>query len=128
MPLQLEAETGKLFPVADRAGVVLDALLTAYVQRGGRMPAERVVSRIAAQADGWRVQLGRGRRSRRVASCWRPAGFRCLPRAATAGSAHRAYLGHSLVPTYPALVPLTGSNPAHQALAGVSLRGGPGQP
>jgi hypothetical protein len=30
-------------------------------------------------------------------------------------------LGHTLVPPYPALVPLTGSNPAHRALAGVSL-------
>jgi predicted Rossmann fold flavoprotein len=33
-----------------------------------------------------------------------------------------AELGHAIVPTYPALVPLTGGNPAHRALAGVSVR------
>ena len=37
VPLQLEAETGKPFRVSDRACTVLDALMTAYVQRGGRV-------------------------------------------------------------------------------------------
>ncbi|HQQ78779.1 MAG TPA: aminoacetone oxidase family FAD-binding enzyme, partial [Thermoanaerobaculia bacterium] len=37
------------------------------------------------------------------------------------GFAWAEALGHTLVPTYPALVPLTGDAPAHHALSGVSV-------
>ena len=49
VPLKLETETGKLFPVSDRARTVLDALMTAYVQRGGRVCTATPRDRSAAR-------------------------------------------------------------------------------
>ncbi len=60
VPLKLEAETGKLFPVSDRARTVLDALMTAYVQRGGRVCTATRVTDLRRENDCWAVQLSSG--------------------------------------------------------------------
>ena len=121
VPLRLEAETGKLFPESDRARNVLDALAHCS------SPARR-----AAAAGGAHDRPGPGRylagaTGRGRYDCRRPGD----PRhrwSLGAGDRQRrrrpersAALGHVMVDTYPALVPLTGSNPAHHALAGLSL-------
>ena len=85
VPLKLEAETGKLFPVSDRARTVLDALLTAYVQRAAALRTGTRVTDLLREDDGWTVQLSSGDEPIRAhGSSWRPAASRCLPPAATA--------------------------------------------
>lgn len=122
VPLKVEAETGKHFPVSDRARTVLDALLTAVTQRGVRLQLGARVAGLARAGDGWRVRLADGE----TISAGRvilATGGLSIPATGSDGAGLRMAqaLGHTLVPPYPALVPLTGSNPAHRALAGISL-------
>ncbi len=122
VPLRLEAETGKLFPVSNQARTVLDALLTAVGSRGATIrPGARVTS-LARAGDGWLVRLASGEtvEASRVVLA---TGGLSVPATGSDGAGLRIAqaLGHTLIPTYPALVPLTGDNPAHHALAGVSL-------
>lgn len=122
VPLALEAETGKLFPGAGRAQVVLDALLDAAQARGVTLRTGVRVTGLRPDGDDWRVQLADGRAllaSRVVLA----TGGLSVPATGSDGAGLRIAqeLGHTLVPTYPALVPLTGEDPAHRALAGLSL-------
>jgi len=123
VPLKLEAETGKLFPVSDRARTVLDALMTAYVQRGGRVCTAARVTDLLRSDDCWMVQLSSGE-TIRAARVVLATGGLSVPATGSDGAGLRIAreLDHVIVPTYPALVPLTGSNPVHRALAGVSVR------
>ncbi|MCU0502134.1 MAG: aminoacetone oxidase family FAD-binding enzyme, partial [Anaerolineae bacterium] len=123
VPLKLEAETGKLFPASDRARTVLDALLTAYVQRGGHLRTTARVVDLRRADDGWAVQLSSGDVIR-AASVVLATGGLSVPSTGSDGMGLRIAreTGHAIVPTYPALVPLTGGDPAHRALAGVSVR------
>jgi len=123
VPLKLEAETGKLFPVSGRAHTVLDALSAAYVQRGGRVCTATRVTDLVRADDCWAVQLSSGE-TLRAARVILATGGLSVPATGSDGAGLRIArkLGHAIVPTYPALVPLTGSDPAHRALAGVSLR------
>jgi predicted Rossmann fold flavoprotein len=124
VPLKVEAETGKLFPTSDRARTVLDALLAAVTQRGVRLRLGARVAGLARAGDGWRVRLADGETigAGRVILA---TGGLSLPAMGSDG-VHDGLrmaqaLGHTLVPPYPALVPLAGNNPAHRALAGISL-------
>jgi hypothetical protein len=123
VPLKLEAATGKLFPVGNRARTVLDALMTAYVQRGGRVCIATRVTDLLRGDDCWAVQLSSGE-TLRAARVILATGGLSVPATGSDGAGLRIAreLGHAIVPTYPALVPLTGSNPAHRALAGVSVQ------
>jgi len=123
VPLKLEAESGKLFPVSGRARTVLDALLAAYVQRGGRVCTATRVTDLLRADDYWAVQLSSGE-TLRAARVILATGGLSVPATGSDGAGLRIArkLGHAIVPTYPALVPLTSSNPAHRALAGVSVQ------
>lgn len=131
IPLRLEPETGKLFPAAGRAFVVLDALLSAHQQRGGILrTGQRVVGLARAPASGpdgepgaeWLVRLESGD-TLAAGSVVLATGGLSVPATGSDGTGLRIAreLGHSVVTTYPALVPLTGNNGAHHALAGLSL-------
>ena len=91
VPLKLETETGKLFPASDRARTVLDALLTAYVQRGGPRVHRHARDRSAAQG---RLLGGAAFVGRDDPRCTgRPGDRRALGachRQRRRGSAHRA--------------------------------------
>jgi len=122
LPLVLEEETGKLFPESNRARTVLDALLNAITRRGvtQRLGA-RVVS-LEQAAGGWRLRLEDGEQvdADRVILA---TGGLSVPATGSDGTGlnlARA-LGHTIVPPYPALTPLTSSATAHKALAGLSL-------
>jgi predicted Rossmann fold flavoprotein len=122
VPLRLEAETGKLFPASNRARTVLDALLTAVSQRGATIRLGARVAGLAREGEGWLVQLASGETimaSRVVLA----TGGLSAPATGSDGTGLRMAqaLGHALIPTYPALVPLTTDNSAHRGLAGVSL-------
>lgn len=119
--LQEEPETGKLFPASGKARTVLDALLTAVSQRGVRI---RLGARVAGlqRAESWQVTLANGDAIAAAAVILATGGL-SAPASGSDGAGLRIAetLGHTCVPTYPALVPLTSGLPAHRGLAGVSL-------
>lgn len=120
--LTLEAESGKLFPTSNRARDVLDALLAIAQARGVTLRAGMRVADVRPEGDDWRVTLADGRAllaSRVVLA----TGGLSVPATGSDGvglTIARA-LGHAIIPTYPALVPLMCENSAHRALAGLSL-------
>lgn len=125
--LKLEADTGKLFPVSDRARDVRDGLV-ALAQRGGvRLQFDTSVTDLAAEAlpDGrrvWTLTLGDrgGVRARRVVLA---TGGLSVPATGSdgVGLALARRLGHTVHDTYPALTPLIADPPVHESLSGVSL-------
>jgi len=124
LELVLEAETGKLFPRANRARVVRDTLLDAARQRGAEIRFG-VVVRGLQPPEGthpWRVLL-EGGEPLPAARVIVATGGLSVPSTGSdgAGLDWLRALGHRVHPTYPALTPLTGVAPAHHALAGISL-------
>jgi len=99
-------ETGKLFPVTDRAQTVLDALLGATASAGAEIRTGWRVESIERTGEGFQV-VGRDRRlrARRVILA---TGGRSVPRTGSDGAGYgiAKALGHSLTPVFPALVPL----------------------
>ncbi len=114
-------ETGKLFPVTDRAATVLDALLARCRECNVEMLTDHRVQAITPMPEGWRIEHARGAM---VARCIIMAtGGRSLPRTGSDGAGWQlvAQLGHTVTPTYPALAPLV-LQPTmfHVQLSGVS--------
>jgi hypothetical protein len=122
VPLKLEAETGKLFPVSGRARTVLDAMLTAVSRCGVLLRLGARVTALAREDGAWSVHLA-GAEVIRADRVILATGGLSVPATGSDGAGLRIAqaLGHAIVPTYPALVPLTGDNLAHRALAGVSV-------
>lgn len=107
VPLALEAETGKLFPEANRARVVLEALLRAAEQAGAQVRHPWRVERIRRENEGFVLEGDAGRiQTRRVLIA---TGGRSVPGTGSDGHGFRLAraLGHSLTPKIlPALAPL----------------------
>ena len=122
VPLALEAETGKLFPVSNRARDVRDALVEHARQRGVVVPVRTPRHRTRPRrSDGWRVQTDGGDIDR---GARRPRDRRVVgPATGSDGGgltiAERAR--SSRAPVYPALTPLVAEPAVHAALSGVSL-------
>ncbi|MFP4143976.1 MAG: NAD(P)/FAD-dependent oxidoreductase [Phycisphaeraceae bacterium] len=99
-------ETGKLFPVTDRAKTVLDALLGAVEQAGVEILPGHRVSGIARDAAGFLIETSQGPiAAKRVILA---TGGRSLPKTGSDGQAYgfARKLGHTVTETTPALVPL----------------------
>jgi predicted Rossmann fold flavoprotein len=123
VPLALEPETGKLFPVSNRARDVRDALLARVRDAGGEIWFEaRVVELEPVDRGGWEVRLADGRVLDAGAVVLATGGL-SVPQTGSDGRglALVRALGHTVHATYPALTPLTCEPPRHAALAGVSL-------
>ncbi|MEX0907733.1 MAG: aminoacetone oxidase family FAD-binding enzyme [Gemmatimonadota bacterium] len=124
IPLALERESGKLFPVSNRARDVRDALVKRAVDHG-------VDIRFGVAADGiraaaphvWTVRTADGSEISAAAVIVATGGL-SVPQTGSDGLGLRvlADLGHSIHTTYPALTPLTAAGAPHEQLAGVSLR------
>jgi predicted Rossmann fold flavoprotein len=115
-----EEEHGKLFPDANRSRVVLDALLAEAGRRGVVLRAgERVEAVLASQA-GWLVRTDGG--SLEASRVVLATGGLSLPRTGSDGLGLRIAegLGHTVVPTTPALVPLVLRGSFHAGLSGVA--------
>jgi predicted Rossmann fold flavoprotein len=98
-------ETGKLFPRTDRARTVLDALLQAAADAGAIVASDRRVREIRAGSPFGVLTEQQTITAARVILA---AGGRSVPKTGSDGSGYtlaRA-LGHSVTPTFPALVPL----------------------
>lgn len=124
LPLALEQETGKLFPVANQSRAVRDALIAHARGAGVEFRFNTTVSDIQPQTDGarWRIHLERDAPIEADAVIIATGGL-SVPTTGSDGAgldiARR--LGHTIHDTYPALTPLVADPPVHETLAGVSL-------
>ncbi|HET9983471.1 MAG TPA: aminoacetone oxidase family FAD-binding enzyme [Longimicrobiales bacterium] len=134
--LALEEESGKLFPVSNRARDVRDALVAEARRRGATVRFDATVTGLrppapagaaepradAAPAGRWEVLLEGGETILASAVILATGGL-SVPATGSDGTGLRIArrLGHELNETYPALTPLTAEPPVHAELAGVSL-------
>lgn len=122
IPLALEPETGKLFPVSNRARDVRDGLVAAARRAGASISFGCRVVTLEAVPQGWRLATAEGETILAGAVILATGGL-SVPTTGSDGDGlgvARA-LGHTLHDTYPALTPLTAEPPVHGGLAGVSL-------
>lgn len=116
-----EEEFGKLFPDSNRARDVLDALLRTAGETGTTICADARVTAIGRTADGrFAVETAHG--TVQASAVVLATGGRALPKSGSdgAGYAFAAALGHHIVPTTPALVPLLLDGRFHTQLSGVA--------
>jgi predicted Rossmann fold flavoprotein len=120
-----EEEDGKLFPDSHRARDVLDALLGLAAARGVAFGWSTRVHAVAADAQGFRIGTPAGTLAARAVVL--ATGGLALPKSGSdgAGYAMARALGHTLVPTTPALAPLildpSGDDGLHREWSGTSL-------
>jgi predicted Rossmann fold flavoprotein len=123
-PLALEEETGKLFPVSNRARDVRDVLVAEARSRGAEVRFRARVTGIEpADAERrWRVRLDDGSALDAAAVVMASGGL-SVPATGSDGAGIRMVraLGHTIHDLYPALTPLTTTPARHAHLAGVSL-------
>ena len=122
IPLKLEEETGKLFPVSDRAREVRDGLDAMARRDGVETRFGVTVTGLARELDGWTVSVegGSSIRGHSVILC---SGGLSVPATGSDGTGLDIVrrLGHTVHDTYPALTPLTAEPHRYAALTGVSL-------
>lgn len=129
VPLKLE-ETGKYFPVSNAARTVLDALVGATHAAGATLTTGQpvtalrrvpVTSQDATAPAIWEAQTPSGLwHAPAVVLC---TGGLALPKSGSNGAAYQfaTRLGHTLVPTTPALTPLLAAPTNHAGLSGITL-------
>ncbi|HEV2083474.1 MAG TPA: aminoacetone oxidase family FAD-binding enzyme, partial [Gemmatimonadales bacterium] len=122
LPLVEEEESGKLFPVSNRARDVRDGLLALAARRGARFMPETKVVGIAPKSNGWTVESNSAP-PLSVDAVVVASGGLSVPATGSDGRglAMLAKLGHTIHPTYPALTPVVAEPAAFGALAGISL-------
>jgi predicted Rossmann fold flavoprotein len=126
--LELEEETGKLFPATHRARDVRDTLVRAVTDAGGEILYEctvRGIDRVSGDGTSgarWNVQLNTGE-SMQARNVIIATGGLSVPKTGSDGIGFRIArsLGHTVHETYAALTPLTMTPPAFGTLAGVSF-------
>jgi len=120
IPLKTEA-AGKLFPVSNKARTVLDALLRRSEELSITLLTQHRVQSIMYQGKNFLIQHSQGRLQ--VQRLILATGGRSLPKTGSDGSGWdlARHLGHTVTPTYPALVPLL-LDPSffHADLSGIS--------
>lgn len=114
-------ETGKVFPVSNRAADVLDALLRRLHRSGAALAQGEPVLDVRRDEAGFTLTT-----PRRVVSAARvivTTGGQSYPGSGTTGDGYRwlAAFGHTIVPPRPALVPITVAVPWVAALRGLTL-------
>ncbi|HUE86052.1 MAG TPA: aminoacetone oxidase family FAD-binding enzyme [Vicinamibacterales bacterium] len=121
VPLALEAETGKLFPVSNRARDVRDALVHRARSLNVTVQFETSLTALEPAGDGWVVQTSRGPLS--ASRVILATGGLSVPATGSDGTglALAESLGHRVNSVYPALTPLTTTPAVHASLSGVSL-------
>ena len=121
MPLELEEETGKLFPSSHKARDVRDGLVRGVEEAGGRIWFGTRVRDLKSEDDHWIVDLDNAPSIAARAVVVATGGL-SVPATGSDGAGLRLaeMLGHRIHPTYPALTPLIASPHPHAALAGIS--------
>ena len=136
LPLALEPETGKLFPVSNKSRDVRDRLRDMAERDGAELRFDSYVtgleaeSRTLGKADAtahpdqaaWRIRL-QGGAEIRAARVVIATGGLSVPATGSDGTGLDLVrrLGHTIHDTYPALTPLTAEPHRYAALTGISL-------
>jgi predicted Rossmann fold flavoprotein len=120
VPTKVE-ETGKVFPVSNKASHVLGALLARCERSGATLALGEPVVEFARREE--RFRLVTPRRTLDAARVILTTGGQSYPGSGTTGDGYRfaAQLGHTIVPPRPALAPLTTTAPWVLDLRGVTL-------
>ena len=120
VPLKLE-ETGKLFPVSNKARTVLQALLDRCHELGVQITTQHRVKEVIPTQTGFHIVHEGGQfMARRVIMA---TGGQSLPKSGSDGHgwSMARQLGHTVMATYPALVPLVLDDTFfHRSLSGIS--------
>ncbi|HEX6900241.1 MAG TPA: aminoacetone oxidase family FAD-binding enzyme [Thermoanaerobaculia bacterium] len=123
IPLALEPETGKLFPVANNARLVRDNLMALARRRGAEIRFETLAADLEPPRDDlpWRVRLAESGTIPAAAVVIATGGL-SLPGTGSDGTGFGIVrrLGHTVHDLYPALTPLTLDPPKYAELAGLS--------
>src|SRR5258708_3491720 len=114
-------ETGKIFPVSNRALDVLNALLGRIERSGATLALDEALLELACDGDG--IRVGTTRRTLNASRVILTTGGQSYPGSGTTGDAYgiAASLGHHIVTPRPALVPLTTAAAWVAELRGVTL-------
>jgi predicted Rossmann fold flavoprotein len=114
-------ETGKIFPVSNKAADVLDALLRRLARSGAVLALGEAVTGMAV-VDG-KFAIDTASRVLNGERVILTTGGQSYPGSGTTGDGYRfaAHFGHRIVPPRPALVPLTTSVPWVGELRGITL-------
>jgi predicted flavoprotein YhiN len=114
-------ETGKVFPVSDRALDVLQALLRMLKRSGAELRLETPVTGIERDSDGFALATPRG--DIRAEKVIVTVGGQSYPGSGTTGDGYAwaKRFGHKIVPPRPALTPLTTSERWVAELRGVTV-------
>jgi hypothetical protein len=122
LPLVLEEETGKLFPVANRSRVVRDALVNLARDSNVEWVGDTQITRLRPTDHRWELAASDGRQFVVDAVIIATGGL-SVPATGSDGFGLQqlAELGHTVRPTYPALTPITLEPPGFADLAGLSL-------
>jgi predicted Rossmann fold flavoprotein len=120
IPLKVEP-TGKLFPRSDRSRDVLDALLGAARETGVELRPGTRVEQVRKMGDTFTLQTSRG--PLQADAVVLATGGLSLPKTGSdgAGLGFARDLGHSIVPTTPALAPLVLHGGFNAGISGVAL-------
>ncbi len=123
VPLNLEPEMGKYFPVANSGRAVLDALLQSVEKAGAELVRDCPATAIEYSKEDnlWTVQTPRGQiTTRALVLC---TGGLALPKSGSNGDGLRfaRQLGHTIQITTPALSPLLAQPAIHANLSGITL-------
>ena len=117
-----EEPGGKLFPDSNRSRDVLDALLTELNRLGGSVRSEHRVTAVRAASGGFELDTSRG--TLRAGCVVLATGGLSLPKTGSdgAGLAFARTLGHTIIPTTPALAPLLldDGTPSSAVVSGVA--------
>ena len=124
IPLKIEPETGKMFPVSNKARDVRDALLHSARDFGADVQFERYVVDVVPPAgdDPWRVVFENDDAIDASAVILATGGL-SVPATGSDGTGLRILerLGHTIHELYPALTPLSSKPTPHAELAGIAL-------
>src|SRR5215467_3000315 len=120
VPTKVE-ETGKIFPVSNRATDVLAAFLARLGRSGSELALDEALVDLARVDDGF--QLVTSRRVLTAQSVIVTTGGQSYPGCGTTGDGYRwaRQFGHVIVPPRPALVPVTTSAEWVRSLSGITV-------
>ncbi len=113
--------TGKIFPASDRALDVLQALLQQVEASGCELALAEPVERIERGSEGFEITTAK--RVLHSPKVILTTGGKSFPGCGTTGDGYAwaAALGHTIVPTRPALVPILCEEPWVRSLQGITL-------